>query len=309
MMLSRVDASGVLDTSFGAAGMASNVACTGPGTDIVYALTIDPSGSIVAAGDTVTTVPTIADMATWRFTSDGQVDTNFGGDGCVVAASTAGKVPSYDLGAAVTEDANGNIVVGGYSSDPSGNEVCAMWRFLPAGSPDPSFGTNGAVVIPSAGSLSCTTIMGVVADSGGLLVAGFATDPSLFTSAFAARFTSAGAPDPTFGSGGFVSLNLANEFTQPWGLAVDSKGRILIAGELDSHDREAFVWRLSSTGVVDTTFGNQGVFSMSGTAGANPGADVAMAITVDAQDRPVIAGVSNANGNTDSYLAVWRLTP
>jgi uncharacterized delta-60 repeat protein len=209
------------------------------------------------------------------------------------------------MGAAVVNDANGNVVVTGYSTDPTGNQVCAMWRFLPSGSPDPSFGTNGAVVIASAATFACGAITGVVADAaGGVLIAGGGNQQSS-SRAFAARFTSAGAADPTFGFNGFAVLEPDDGWA--YGLAVDSKGRIVVAGAVNSADRSVAVWRLSSGGVVDATFGDQGFFSMTSTAGASPGLDQGNAIAVDAQDRPVIAGISESIHG--SYLAVWRLTP
>jgi uncharacterized delta-60 repeat protein len=306
MELTRVDASGVLDTSFGATGVGTVTSlCTGAGTDVPRAVKVRASGAIDVVGGN-NTGPDV-DMAAWRFTADGQVDSTFASlGGCVVAKSTAGQVPSNDLGQAVTEDLNHNLVVAGYSTQPNGRGVCALWRYLPAGLPDPSFGTNGAVTISAVGAFYCASITAVVADpAGGLWVAGDGNDSSPpSVRAFAAHLTTAGAIDPTFGTEGFVFL--APEPASASGLAIDSKGRIVIAGELFSLARNSVaVWRLSSTGVLDSTFGEQGVFSMSGTAGGvNDGGN---AVAVDAQDRPVVAGIST--GTEGNYVAIWRLTP
>jgi hypothetical protein len=62
---------------------------------------------------------------------------------------------------------------------------------------------------------------------------------------------------------------------------------------------------LTPAGALDPTFASAGVFSSSGTTG---GGDFAIAVQVDAMDRPVIEGTTD-DGNGHEYLAVWRLTP
>ena len=80
---------------------------------------------------------------------------------------------------------------------------------------------------------------------------------------FAAKFTSAGAPDPSFGTNGVVTLNSLPLGFGIIGSVVDGSGRVVIVGTtLDTgvgEREDIFVTRLTSTGATDTTFGTNGV--------------------------------------------------
>jgi uncharacterized delta-60 repeat protein len=82
-------------------------------------------------------------------------------------------------------------------------------------------------------------------------------------------------------------------------IALDHQGRIVIAGAQGS---DSFVARLAPSGMVDTSFGDKGVFVQSFGA-AN---DVIQGIAVDAQDRVLVAGGLDQGGSTYPFAA--RLT-
>ena len=84
----------------------------------------------------------------------------------------------------------------------------AVMRFNPDGSPDASFGTNGRVTTDFLGTDDNATLVAIQSD-GKILVAGTTqvfrvTPPHSFLVVALARYTAAGALDPTFGSGGKV---------------------------------------------------------------------------------------------------------
>ena len=87
-------------------------------------------------------------------------------------------------------------------------------------------------------------------------------------------------------------------------------GRIVATGERENGSSGyVAVWRLSTAGAFDTTFGTHGLFEMTNTAGQGSSAfDEAWALAIDAQNRPVIVGQSDSPTN-DIDMAVWRLTP
>ena len=110
-------------------------------------------------------------------------------------------------------------------------------RLTPAGTLDPTFGTGGIVTSGLGGMGGAVR---VVVDSAGRLVVlantlEIATDtsgqaPNLnseTTTIF--RFTPAGAVDPSFGSGGSTTVT-SQPLMEGQGLALDSTGRILVAG-------------------------------------------------------------------------------
>ncbi|MBK6370191.1 MAG: hypothetical protein IPF64_10315, partial [Flavobacteriales bacterium] len=76
-----------------------------------------------------------------------------------------------------------------------------------------------------------------------------------------ARLTTNGVLDPTFGVGGVVALNTASTTYSAAAMLRSSDGKILITGTTGgtfSPDRELFVARYSSDGVLDPVFGTAG---------------------------------------------------
>ena len=116
-----------------------------------------------------------------------------------------------------------------------------------------------------------------------------------------------GVLDLTFNSKGFITRIGSNGGTndQADDLALDSLGRILVTGSSTGADVKAAVWRFTSAGAVDSTFGTGGVWLKSGSF-VSATYEAAGAIAIDAQDRPVVTGQSN--NNAPYYMATWRLT-
>jgi uncharacterized delta-60 repeat protein len=204
---------------------------------------------------------------------------------------------------------------------------------------DPSFGKGGKTMIAfpaensgnvgvkyqlpfqfSAGHLEMETTPG-----GKTVVAG---------SSRIVRLLANGKADPSFGAGGSVSVVRPPGMTFVLaGLAVDSQGRVLLAGSVrplptgsvpDPLLSSAMVIRFSSDGSVDRAFGNEG--SLISDFGIKPpatntghyiGAAVGLrSLTVDSLDRPLLTGgsvtkVANGCGSGETAIStgfVARLT-
>jgi uncharacterized delta-60 repeat protein len=116
-----------------------------------------------------------------------------------------------------------------------------------------------------------------------------------------------GVLDLTFNSKGFITRIGSNGGTneQADDIALDSMGRILVAGSSTGADVKAAVWRFTPAGAIDTTFGTGGVWLKSGSF-VSATYEAASAIAIDAQDRPLVTGQSN--NNSPYYMATWRLT-
>ena len=124
----RYSAAGALDTTFGGAGfVVHDGAAGGSDDDFGRAITTDGSGNILVAGSSRSSGN--GDMAIWRYTAAGALDTTFGApDGFVVHDSAAGG-SGADIGFAITTDGSGNILVAGSSSNGAGNRDLAIWRY------------------------------------------------------------------------------------------------------------------------------------------------------------------------------------
>ncbi len=119
----------------------------------------------------------------------------------------------------------------------------------------------------------------------------------------AARATAApGDLDPSFGTGGEAGTALVGAVD---GLALDSQGRILVSGFVDLVPGPGFapaIARYRSDGSPDTTFGESGVARLDARLAVGP-----VALGVGPDDRPLVAGLNDANGPPPQAITVVRL--
>jgi uncharacterized delta-60 repeat protein len=285
-----VGAPGDLDTSFSTDGMV--MTDIGGSTDYGGGVVVDSAGRVIVAGysDNGSTY----DFAVVRYTSAGVLDTSFGTDGKVTTAIGT----SNDGGYAVVVDSAGRIVVAG-SSDNGSDDDFAVVRYTSSGVLDTSFGTGGKVTT-DIGSSSDTGLAVAVDSAGRIVVAGYSYNGSDLDFAVV-RYTSAGVLDTTFGTDG--KLTTAIGTGNDYGLAVDSAGKIVVAGHSNNgSDEDIAVVRYTSSGVLDTTFGTDGKV----TTAIGTSYDTGQTVAVDSDDRIVVAG-SSYNGS-DNDFAVVRYT-
>jgi uncharacterized delta-60 repeat protein len=169
---------------------------------------------------------------------------------------------------------NGDIVVAGlvFNLNNGDEETCVLVRYLPSGALDPSFGTGGVVTL-SASSFAESNVStsGILAvqSNGKILVL---TEPEISGTFVIAlqRLNTNGEPDPTFGTGGLVVVNIpvvAPYSANPSLVLAQPDGKILIAGTATPPNKEGLpqltvLGRYLSNGVPDTTFGSGGFTSV-----------------------------------------------
>jgi uncharacterized delta-60 repeat protein len=217
--LARYLPNGSLDTSFSGDGQAR--------TQFPYAaggraVAIDSNGRIVVAGTEGD------DFALARYTPAGNLDGSFSGDGTVTTAVTP---PSYNGATTIAIDDLDRIVVGGENEDGF-----ALARYLPDGTLDPDFSGDGTAYASFGYDVSLDYGL-AIDDQGRVIASGSAWDAvgSDTRVVFAlARFTPSGALDRGFSRDGLVTTSIARE-TWGRGVALDSQGRILVAGSAHGH--------------------------------------------------------------------------
>jgi uncharacterized delta-60 repeat protein len=127
------------------------------------------------------------------------------------------------------------------------------------------------------------------------------------------RFLPNGQLDPSFGTNGSVSFDVAPGFDSPSDVITDGEGRVLISGlsALGFFDWDAFVVRLTPRGARDASFANNGAFvrravpTATYNAGASTTGNVAQKIRV-AGNKIVVLGSVAAPYTPQPF--VWRLT-
>jgi len=176
MAIWRYNSDATLDTTFGTGGFVThNSAAGGNWHDKGNSIAVDSSDRIVVTG--YSRGGSNYDMAIWRYSSDGTLDSSFDTDGIVTHNSAAGG-NGDDHGNSVALDSSGRIVVIGRSSNGS-NDDMTIWRYSSDGTLDTTFDTDGIVTHNStAGGNSNDEGYSITTDSTGkIVVAGYSYSP------------------------------------------------------------------------------------------------------------------------------------
>ncbi len=157
--------------------------------------------------------------------------------------------------------------------------------------------------------------------NGSFFLAGFAAETPAGDKAIFVAKTTATGPDVTFGNVPNTGVAVLSQvFSPPGGgsdeidLAVQSTGKVLVSFTVvdadDATDRDVRVARLTTTGVLDTTFGGgAGFVTIDFSAkGAGTVVDTARGLAVDGNDNIYVHAVAKSPGGADSDFALAKLT-
>jgi len=212
---------------------------------------------------------------------------------------------SDDGGRAVAVQADGKTVVaGGARADENHLVTFALVRYLPGGRLDPGFGVGGKVFTPFDEFNGSGALAVVVQTDGKIVAAGHAANPEAHHDTFAlARYNEDGTLDDTFGNGGLVLTAIygqagAGPEDRANALAIDSQGRIVVAGESGSFFYDMAVARYNADGTLDDTFGDGGKLVKD-----LGGDDRAYSVAIQPDGKILIGGTAwqtDAEGNTSA---------
>ncbi|MDQ8043478.1 MAG: hypothetical protein AAGC46_01490 [Solirubrobacteraceae bacterium] len=208
-----------------------------------------------------------------------------GGAALVAALAVGGALAATAVAAGLAGDPDptfgtgGAIDVGGLPSpgtfaiavQPDGKVVSSdpgrVIRLTAAGQPDQSFGVSGVTAFPAqdgAGHEFVNTQGLAVDKQGRILVVGETFFAGTEGDTALLRLLPDGTVDPSFGSGGVLSINvLAGQNETGQAVAVDAQGRYVIAGTVGSDaTKRMSVIRIYDTGNPDTTFSGDGLLTL-----------------------------------------------
>lgn len=272
----RFLANGQPDPGFGTNGFATGLSFSG-----IYAACLQPDGKILLGG-TVSNGPTGYDFLLIRLMANGQPDPGFGNGGTV---KTAFITSSNDKLRSIAVQPDGRIVALG-----NADEDMALARYLPDGSPDSAFGTNGKVVTVT-GSYGGTVNNVALLPDGRIVAGAVSWIDALTGDAFVAvRYRRDGSLDTGFNHTGIAYTYLGG-LTYCNALQVQPDGKVLLAGYTDS----AVLVRYDTAGRADMTFGQNGIARFA------PGKIRALVLRPDG--RLLIGGTRN------DQFAVYRCNP
>jgi uncharacterized delta-60 repeat protein len=227
-----------------------------------------------------------------------------------------GALATYRIRVDVPQPSNADADAIGLAVQPDGKLVIAraeadslvLSRFLPDGTLDATFGTNGSETV-RLGWPPFETAVAVQPD-GRIVTANF--------NFIVRRYAADGTIDPTFGDGGHVAASPVRANVRA--IAIQSDGRIVVVGQgglgepvptgmvgIAPDTVTALIVRLTPEGSLDLTFGVGGRVSL----GFAKGADSANAVLIQPDGSMVMAGSTGfmTAGGFDNDIAVARLDP
>lgn len=287
LVIEAYDDAGVLDPTFGEAGVAGGDVFAGYDA-VSMTFAIGGDGAIFVVGQTSTEAG-FREYAVVKLTEDGDRDDGYGTGGA--AATAFGG--SYAMAThAVVDDDGGLVLLGLAGNAPT------LVRFDASGTLDDAFGTVVVSDVPSM------LPFGLARQSDGKLVvvAGTTTGELVI-----ARYGADGAPDPGFGTDGVVTRTFGgNDYYVLYaftGLTVLPDDRIIVglAGAADDGLTEAgILLRLDADGRADDTLAPDGVTRLE----IGRGSTSIHALTVDASGQLLAAGRTWTETGSSEMMAL-----
>ncbi len=215
------------------------------------------------------------------------LDPTFGTAGLVRGAVDTGTGSAISNQTALAVQSNGKIVTVGTYQTPSSSPQLAVRRYNTDGSVDTTFGTNGQTNIPLTNSATSVSMAprSVVINANGSIILAATESGSSATNGIVVQLTTAGVLDSTFATGGEYTLPTADGNLSA--VALQSSGAIVATGVRtttsgSSSTPQLLAIRLTTAGVLDTSFNGNGELaisvpgtSTSGVSLANPAVAVA----------------------------------
>ena len=280
--VSRQNADGSLDTSFGGTGKVTvQMGSVSSGAE---AIVMQPDGKFVLVGSAYNGVRSQATIL--RLNSNGSLDTSFDADGKLVLSLGSFN----DDALAVTVQTDNKIVVAGYTHNGVNNDF-AVLRLNANGSVDASFGVAGKAVIP-IGTAEDYAYSVVAVHSQKTLVAGYARNGGNADFALI-QLNANGSLDTNFGTNGKVVVPIGAGDDIASQVIINSSGNIFVVGSAAGATGNDFaIAKFENGGDPYPGFGTNGKVIVS----FGSGNDVAKSVSVDASGRVVVAGYSVQGG-------------
>ena len=239
---------GDFDTTWGGDGV---VISAHTDSSAAYGIANYPDNRVLVVGS-VTDSPA-SRMLVNRFLADGSPDPSCKNTGQFV--DTVNDAVASDV--VVLSDGS-FLVAGTIQINSKGNLFVA--KFTSTCNLDATFGTTG-IATYLAGDSTAGTVL-AIQSNGSIVVAGYeylTVSDGGAQRILVVRFTASGNPDNSFGTNGRF-LSSINEEGQAQDVVIDSGGRVIFTGSIvgTSAPDAAIIGRLTSNGLLDSTFATQG---------------------------------------------------
>jgi uncharacterized delta-60 repeat protein len=212
-------------------------------------------------------------------------------------------IPDFSGAGGVAIHATGEIVTAGFYLD-SGTATyrLVLWRHLPDGTLDSTFGGTGVIYPPTPVELVTNTRDLAIDNQGRIVMLALTA-----TTHVVYRFNFDGSPDLSFAQTGSITIPFGVSLFPIIGVAIQSDDKIVGVGSPNVAIISPFVvYRVQETGELDPSFGGTGIVSTQITPGG--GTDRSTGVAIQADGKIVVAGRAAAVGSFFDF-ALARYLP
>ncbi|HEX5500585.1 MAG TPA: delta-60 repeat domain-containing protein, partial [Thermomicrobiales bacterium] len=307
--VTRLNADGTLDTTFGTGGTALvpfNLGPAGSRDDRAKGVAILPDGSIVVGGYAQVDAAGNYDFALARLTPAGILDTTFGtaNSGKVTTAFDIGNDKRDEANAIVVDTANQRILLAGFADVAAGDADFAVAGYTFDGVLDTSFGSGGGTATFAfdlgAFGFDIDDAQAIALDptNGNIVLAGMAQlSATNYDMAIARLLPDGSTVDTTFDGDGRQTVAFdvgGTDADAANAVVVLPDGRIAVAGtaaQLDIVDSDYAFAELTAAGALDPTFDVDGKTTVAFNQGVGgERLDSAVGLVVQADGKLVATG-------------------
>lgn len=301
--IARYHSRGVLDRSFNETGVVNTD--FGGLSDKAHAIATQPDGKILVAGSSGNsgwTSPGIENFSLARYSSNGSLDLSFNGIGKVVTDFSNG----FDEIRGIALQNDGKIVVAGSSNDGGNNSDFAIARYHANGTVDNSFNGTGRVTVSISNRDYGEGI--AIQEDGKIVVVGWSYISTTNDDMAVVRLNADGTLDANFNGTGKVVVDFANAPDRAYDLAVQTDGKILLAGfSFTNSDFGNFAMlRLLEDGGLDASFNGTGKVTTS--IGNNSDSHSGNGVSLQEDGKILVAGYYWNSSNSGDF-ALLRYLP
>jgi uncharacterized delta-60 repeat protein len=337
LIVVKVLPDGSLDTSFSSDGIfqfgASTSNAQATQSEYVGKMLVKEDGGVSLSAFTNSSIGISGYAGGWEplivdVKANGELNTTFNSTGYKqINITGSGKRVGSEVGMDLAIDSSGNVYLACHTtsnlgeSNGGGYDVCVV-KYLPNGNLDTSFANGGIFqlgesTIPSGLDVSNNEYVKSIALDGaggvyvlGYTLSGLAEANGGLYDVFIVKLNSSGALDTSFSGDGLwqfgATTNLGTApsgYETPAGIAIDSNGKIVIAGSTGSNLKETkqgiydvFVMRLNADGSFDTSFNVDGVFHAGATTLASGiSTDFVNSMVLDSSDNIILGGYTQSD--------------
>ncbi len=266
--LARVTTTGALDTTFGDGGKVQTdvgrpIFGDASATDVV----LQNANKLLVAGSVQYEIG--FDVSGYeaflaRYLADGSLDSAFGEKGKIVTNINDTLDETYK-NLLVLPDGK-LLAVGSIFDRVDSRRRISLTRYQQNGVLDSTFGNSGSVLTDLGTNVTTFTAAATLQSDSKIIVAGFIAEADSLSDLFVIRYNSDGTLDTTFGNGGMTVIALSAENDRAIAVAIQPDGKVIVGAttalytaDLDDYLGQFAIVRLNSNGLLDTTFGTNGV--------------------------------------------------